>query len=266
MERKNPINEELAKSDRYMQTVPFITAYLKLKYPHIRTLGRDNIPDGPAMFVANHLRVDDSLIIAAAYAHYMKRPLRLGAKSEYFEGGGLNDSGLLGKTVKRFVNRTQQIPIYRQDNMRGAVSLSKDVKYRFGIGESILLHAEGTRSPDGRLNKFQLGAAAFAIKYSVPLVPTSITYPKRGIITVPTLEFGEPLNPQDYGMEFTHYQLIPDALVDAVAPRIKNQAERVAIVSDIAEQRVAAMSRQKPSGILINPYEKKKFREIIDLG
>lgn len=256
MEHKTPVNEELAAADKYMQAVPFISAYLKLKYPHIRTLGIENIPDGPAMFVANHLRVDDSLIIAAAYAHYMKSPLRLGAKSEYFEGLGINNKGLLGKTMKRFVESTQQLPVYRSDNVRGAVSLAKDIKYRFGIGESILFHGEGTRSEDGRLNKFQMGAAAFAIKYGVPLVPTSITYPRKGIITVPTLEFGEPLEMPDYGMEFHHYQLLPDNLVDAVAPRLMRQSDRAAIVSDIALQRVADMSGQEPSGILIDPYEK----------
>jgi 1-acyl-sn-glycerol-3-phosphate acyltransferase len=256
MERKQPVNQELADTDRYMKTVPFVTAYLKLRYPHIRILGRENIPDGPAMFVANHLRVDDSLIIAASYAHYMKQPIRLGAKSEYFEGLGINNKGLLGKPMKKFVDSTQQIPVYRSDNVRGAVTLAKALKYRFGIGESVLLHAEGTRSTDGRLNKFQLGAAAFAIKYSVPLVPTSITYPKFGLLTVPKLEFGEPLNPQDYGMDFTHYQLLPDSLVDALAPRMMKQSERIATVSAIAEQRVAAMSHQKLSGILLDPYNK----------
>lgn len=256
MERKNLVNEELAATDRYMKVLPYISAYLKLKYPHIRTLGIENIPTGPAMFVANHLRVDDSLIIAATYAHYMKSPLRLGAKSEYFDGLGINNKGLLGKTMKRFVESTQQLPVYRADNVRGAVSLAKDIKYRFGIGESVLFHAEGTRSEDGRLNKFQVGAAAFAIKYGVPLVPTSITYPRKGLITVPTLEFGEPLKLPDYGMEFTHYQLIPDEIVDAVIPRVMKQSERIAIVSDIAEQRVADMSGQEPSGIPLDPYEK----------
>jgi 1-acyl-sn-glycerol-3-phosphate acyltransferase len=257
MERKTQIDEELAASDKYMKAVGYVNTYLKLKYPNIHTTGLKNIPDGPAMFVANHLRFDDSLIIAAAYAHYMKRALRLGAKSEYFEGGGINDKGLFGKQIQNFVESTQQIPVYRSDNYRGAVILGKAIKYRFGIGESILLHAEGTRSKDGRLNKFQVGAAAFAIKYGVPLVPTSITYPRHGLLTVPELEFGEPLVFPDYGMEFHHYQLLPDGIVDAVAPRIMKQSERTAIVSAIAEQRVADMSGQEPSGILIDPYAHK---------
>lgn len=253
---EHPNNTEVARTDKYMLAVPYISAYLKLKYPHIHTTGRENIPDGPAMFVANHIRLDDSLIIAAAYAHYMKRPIRIGAKSEYFEGLGINNKGLLGKPIQNFVNATQQIPVYRSDSMRGAVTLGKEIKHRFSIGESILLHAEGTRSIDGRLNKFQHGAAGFAIKYSVPLVPTSITYLRKGLITVPQLQFGEPLNPQDYGMDFPHYQLLPNGIVDALAPHIMKQSERIAAVTAIAEQRVADMSHQVQSGILIDPYEK----------
>lgn len=204
------------------------------------------------------LRFDDSLIIAASYAHYTKRALRLGAKSEYFEGLGTDNKGFLGKPIQRFVESTQQIPVDRSGSGRGAVRLAKDVKYRFGIGESILLHAEGSRSIDGQLNKFQVGAAAFAIKYSVPLIPTSITYPKFGLLTIPKLQFGEPLDSQDYGMEFPHFQLFPDGLIDAIAPRIMKQSERAAIVSDIAEERIAKMSGQERSGIHIDPYEKYK--------
>lgn len=262
MEYKNTDDSELARNDRYMQALPFISAYLKLKYPHIRTLGRENIPEGPAMFVANHIEVDDSLIIAATYAHYMKSPLRLGAKSEYFEGLGINNEGRFGKTMKRFVESTQQIPVYRADNVRGAVSLGKDIKYRFGKGESVLLHAEGTRTDDGRMNKFQVGAAAFAIKYGVPLVPTSITYPKKGIFTIPTVEFGVSLYQPDYGVEFT--ELFGTDGV-AMRPAIK-QSEFIKLVSEVAELRVSGMSGQDPSGILLDPYAKKKDRKIIDLG
>lgn len=260
MERKNLVDEELARTDKYMDMVPYISRYLKLRYAAIRTSGLEDIPEGPAIFVANHLRFDDSLIMAATYAQYMERPLRLGAKSEYFEGGGINDKGRLGGLVQKIVDTTQQIPVYREDNRKGAVTLAKAIKYRLDIGESVLLHAEGTRSGDGRLNKFRAGAAAFAIKYSVPLVPVAVTYDDRHFYqrTIADLQFGEPLTPQDYGMEFRHYQLIPDGLVDAIVPRIMKQSERIAAVTDIAERRVAAMSGQERSGLLIDPYAKKK--------
>ncbi|MBC7459176.1 1-acyl-sn-glycerol-3-phosphate acyltransferase [Candidatus Saccharibacteria bacterium] len=258
MERKNSIDQALAEKDRFMDALPIISAYLDMKYKSINVEGIDTIPSGPAMFVANHLRFDDSLIAASVYANYMKRPIRLGAKSEYFEGGGINDKGRLGWPIQKFVELTQQIPVYREDNRKGAISLAKDIKYRFEIGESVLLHAEGTRSPDGRLNSFRKGATAFAIKYGVPIVPVSFSYDDGRFYqrTTVDLEFGRPLNPQDYGMEFKHHRLIPDGLVDALAPRVMKQSERVAAITEIIEQRIAVMSGQERSGLLIDPYNR----------
>lgn len=238
--------------------VPWVNRYLDVKYADVVEEGLDNIIEGPAMYVANHLAFDDSLAIAAVYANHTGKPLRLGAKSEYFEGLGINNKGRFGRTIKKFVVNTQQIPVYRESNRRGAVDLAKDIKHRFTIGESVLLHAEGTRSPDGRLNKFKYGAASFAIKNSVPLVPVSISYEKRPLLRrdFAVVQFGDALTPQDYGMEFHHYPLLPNALVDAVAPRVMNQSQRVAIVTDILEARVAAMSGQERSGVFIDPYDK----------
>lgn len=258
MERKNLVDTELATKDKYMDVLPFISKYIKLKYA-LNISGLENIPEGPAMLVANHLRFDDSLIIAAAFANYVKQPLRLGAKSEYFEGGGINNKGLLGKPIQRFVENTQQIPVYREDSFKGAATLAKAIKYRFSIGESVLLHAEGSRSPDGRLHKFKQGAAAFAIKYGVPIVPVGISYDDRRIFqrTFVDLQFDQALMPQDYGTEFRHYRHIPDGLVNAVAPRFMKQSERAAKATEVLEARIGRMTNQELSGEFINPYAKK---------
>lgn len=254
MERHLSADMPLEQIDTYMDMFPLVSKYIDLRYAHVDASGQENIPEGPVMFVANHLRRDDSLIIAKEYVDYMEKPLRFGAKSEYFDG-----KGLFGKTIQRFMEDTQEIPVYREDNRKGAVSLAKDIKDRFSLGESVLLHAEGTRSKDGRLNKFRLGAAAFAIKDGVPLLPVSITYDNRHFYqrTIARLQFGEPLMPQDYGIEFRHYQHIPDGLIDAIASRAMKKSDRIAAVTDIAEQRVAHMSGQERSGVYLNPYESK---------
>lgn len=257
MERHARALDSFTEKDTYMNMVPWVNAYLKLRHKLVAE-GTENIPDGAAMFVANHLAFDDSLAIAAVYANLKQKPLRLGAKSEYFEGKGIDNKGLMGKPIKKFVVDTQQIPVYRESNSRGTVDFSKEVKKRFQKDEALLLHAEGTRSPDGKLHKFKYGAASLAIKNSVPIVPVSITYPKRHfpLRDIALVQFGEPLLPADYGMEFTHYPLIPDALVDAAAPRLMNQRERVAAVTDILEARVAEMSGQERSPEYANPYNK----------
>jgi len=241
-----------------MPMVPWVTAYIYAKY-RVRVEGIENIPDGPAMLVANHLIFDDSLAIAAIYANAKDKPLRLGAKAEYFEGGGINDRHWFGKPIQKFVTDTRQLPIYRESNRRGNVDLAKEIKSRFDEGEAMLFHAEGTRSPDGRLNKFKLGAAAFAIKNSVPLVPVSIMYPDHHPLRRPIAEvkFGEPLLPEQYGLHFHHYPFIPDGIVDAVAPRMMRQSDRVAAVTDVLESRVAELSGQEQSGVFIDPYTKE---------
>jgi 1-acyl-sn-glycerol-3-phosphate acyltransferase len=103
-----------------MDMVPWVDRYLKLRHKLV-VEGVENIPEGPAMLVANHLAFDDSLAIASAYTHATNKPLRLGAKSEYFEGKGIDNRGLLGKVIKRFVIDTQQVPVYRDNDRKGAV-------------------------------------------------------------------------------------------------------------------------------------------------
>ncbi|MDB5180132.1 MAG: phospholipid/glycerol acyltransferase [Candidatus Saccharibacteria bacterium] len=241
-----------------MNMVPWVNTWLAMRHV-MRHQGMENIPDGPAMFVANHLAFDDSLAIAAVYANTQNKPLRLGAKAEYFQGKGVNNRGFFGKTIQKFVVDTQQIPVFRDNDRKGSVQLAKDIKHRFAIGESVLLHAEGTRSLDGRLNRFKYGAAAFAIKNSVPLVPVSITYEEQRFSprSIAEVTFGKPLTPVDYGMEFQHFRLLPDGLVDAVAPRMMNQTDRIVAVTNILERRIAEMSGQKRSGYYLDPHTKK---------
>jgi 1-acyl-sn-glycerol-3-phosphate acyltransferase len=257
MERNNA-SETSRQKDTYMDMVPWVDRYLHLRHKLV-VEGTENIPEGPAMLVANHLAFDDSLAIASAYAHAMNRPLRLGAKSEYFEGKGVNNKGLFGKTIQKFVIDTQQIPVYRDSDRNGTVQLNKHVKRLFARGESLLFHGEGTRSTDGRLNRLKPGAATFAIKNSVPIEPVSITYEKMqfSLRTIALVQFGKPLMPVDYGMEFHHYPLIPDRLIDAVVPRMMSQKERTAKVTDILEEDIARMSGQERSGYFLDPYTKK---------
>jgi len=243
-----------------MDMVPKVNFYLEHKYTDVIVNNPENIVDGPAMYVANHLAFDDSLAIAAMYANATGNPLRLGGKKEYFEGKGVKVLGIpmFGKTIQKFVIETQQLSVSRDGDRKGTAQLVKDVKHLFSIGESVLLHAEGTRSVDGRLNRFKYGAAAFAIKNSVPLAPVSVTYPKQSWLRKSVeVTFGEPLHPVDYGMEFRHFTLLPDGLVDAMAPRLMNQNERIAAVTEILEQRVAEMSGQERSGYYLDPYTKK---------
>ena len=70
-------------------------------------------------------------------------------------------------------------------------------------GASVLLFAEGTRSPDGKLQSFKRGAFNLAVKAAVPVVPLTINgsyavLPRRSFRIRPgtiTLVLDKPINP-----------------------------------------------------------------------
>ena len=117
-------------------------------------------------------------------------------------------------------------------------------------GWSLVIFPEGTRSTDGWMGKFRMGAAFLAKEYGVPVVPVAHrgTYaamprgqgwPSRGRRQL-TIRFGEPLVAG------------PDESVREFAPRIK---DAVAALLDEdrttwweARQRVAAGAVPDPSG------------------
>jgi 1-acyl-sn-glycerol-3-phosphate acyltransferase len=92
------------------------------------------------------------------------------------------------------------VDIDRRDR---ADSLKKLHEATHGIGRTCSLHffAEGTRSPDGKLQPFKKGGVAMAVGLQVPLVPVAISgsrqvYPKGAVLLRPgrvTVRIGEPI-------------------------------------------------------------------------
>jgi len=89
-------------------------------------------------------------------------------------------------------------------------------------GISIVVFAEGTRSPDGRLLPFKKGGFVMALKAGVPIVPVSIrggrdVLPKGSLRVKPgTIEvvFGAPIQTSTYTLD------TKEALIAAVRDRI----------------------------------------------
>lgn len=224
------------KFDLYRPFVPTIDKlYLDRRYER-KVEGAENVPDLPALHIANHLRFDDSLLLASTVTHITKRPLRFGAKSELMEGRGIDDQGKYGRSIKLFMKATHMIPVYRDENPRAFQLLNKSAQEAFARGDSVALHAEGTRSKDGRLNRFKTGAARLAMKNLVPVVPEGLTYepsddPKRELSTI---RFGRPIYPDEY-MELSSGDRSPRAIAAALTERL--------------EQDVANLTGQTRSGI-----------------
>ena len=76
-------------------------------------------------------------------------------------------------------------------------------------GQSFLIYPEGTRSPDGRLQRFKKGAVVMAINAGVPIVPMVCSgahriMGKRSLVIHPgeiVVEFLDPIESSGYSIE-----------------------------------------------------------------
>ncbi len=92
------------------------------------------------------------------------------------------------------------------DRSRGqeAVQSLENAAIKIRGGTSVILFAEGTRSPDGKLQQFKRGPFNLAAKAGVPIVPVTINgsykiLPKHSLRIRPgiiTLTLADPLEPQ----------------------------------------------------------------------
>ncbi len=170
----------------------------------LRARGQENIPTTiPYVIAANHQTYVDGMLIGAFLPReHFNHMASLTAKD-------LEEThGLFGKLIVR-VGRG--IAVDRFGNpIRGLIIAKKKVEE----GNILLVHPEGTRSPDGELGEMKDGAAYIAHKGKVPLLPVFIegAYevfnrhlkwpqpidPATGKRRLVTVVFGKPIDPKDY--------------------------------------------------------------------
>jgi 1-acyl-sn-glycerol-3-phosphate acyltransferase len=118
--------------------------------------GRENVPDGPAVFVANHVSFVDIWVLVAE----LPGTVRFLAKRELlrvpFFGWAMRSAG--------------HIPIDRK-NRQAAVDACGEAGTLIRNGTSAIVFGEGTRSRTGQLLPLKKGAFVLAIQAGVPVVP-----------------------------------------------------------------------------------------------
>src|SRR6478735_2161770 len=189
---------------------------LKTTGVRVRVEGLDRIQPGKTyVFVSNHQSIYDTPVVFASLPYQ----LRIIAKES------LAGFPVLGWHLRRgghlFVDRRHPDPTGILRRWRALVS----------EGLSLLIYAEGTRSPDGHVARFKAGSFLLAIEAGLPIVPVAVigtrqVMPKNRLRTEPadvTLIIHDP---------------IPPPSLDEPTPRdAKALAERVhAIVSAAVEQ------------------------------
>jgi 1-acyl-sn-glycerol-3-phosphate acyltransferase len=117
---------------------------------------------GPAIFVANHSSHLDTPLILGSLPPRITDKLAVGAAADYFF-----DSRALASITTLLFNA---FPVERRATRRGR-SLAADL---VDDGWSLLLYPEGSRSADGWLTTFKLGAAQLCAIKGIPAVPIAL--------------------------------------------------------------------------------------------
>ncbi len=139
----------------------------------VRIHGREKIPPSgtAAVLVANHESFADILVLFRLFRHF-----KWVSKAEMFRIPGIGWNMHLNGYVR----------LVRGDR-ESIVAMLRDAARLLREGNSVVIFPEGTRSPDGRLRPFKVGAFQLALECGVPIVPillrgTANALPKQGIV------------------------------------------------------------------------------------
>src|SRR5215467_9219332 len=121
-----------------------------------RVVGKERIPAGVCLFVANHTSSADAPAVVGA----IPRRIAILLKQSLFRVPIVGQAFQLARFI----------PVDRANHESAVASLEKAIESLRG-GQSFLIYPEGTRSPDGRLQAFKKGAVVMAIRAGVPIVP-----------------------------------------------------------------------------------------------
>jgi 1-acyl-sn-glycerol-3-phosphate acyltransferase len=174
----------------------------------VKIKGLERIPPETCVFAANHTSSADPPAIVWS----IPRRIAILLKRAIFQYPIVGQAFRLAHfiPVDRF-NRDSAI-----DSLEEATSSLKN-------GQSFLIYPEGTRSPDGRLQKFKKGTAVMAIKAGVPIVPVACSgahrvMKKRELNITPgeiVIEFLEPIDASTFSLE--QRDLLTQKVHDAIA-------------------------------------------------
>jgi long-chain acyl-CoA synthetase len=131
-------------------------------YVRVESHGADNVPGtGPFILAPNHASHLDAPSVLAAVGG--KRRVWVAGAEDYF----------FDTAIKRFVfgELFDTIPFDRHAD--GVLGLRRCAE-ALARGDGLLMFPEGTRSLDGRMQPFKVGAAVLAVEHNAPLVPVRI--------------------------------------------------------------------------------------------
>jgi len=165
-------------------------AVLALFGARVRVTGASSLaPDGHYVFVSNHLSLADTPVML----HALPVPFKFLAKREL----------LRVPFIGWYLRRAGHLTVDRRSVRSSIESLNEAARLIREHSLSVLIFAEGRRSPDGTLQPFKDGAAWLAIESRAEAVPVAIlgtdrVLPARDSCILPgpvEVRIGKPLSP-----------------------------------------------------------------------
>lgn len=126
----------------------------------IKIDGRENLPrQTPHVVISNHQSLLDILVLFNLFFHF-----KFVSKIEIFKIPLIGWNMYLNKYIK----------LTRGDK-KSVAQMLEDCEKALKQGNSVLIFPEGTRSPDGQIKDFKLGAFILALKMKAPILPIVIS-------------------------------------------------------------------------------------------
>jgi 1-acyl-sn-glycerol-3-phosphate acyltransferase len=176
-------------------------------------VGSENFPKaGPYLIASNHASHLDPPLVGSQIARQMR----------FFARRSLWNSPLLAW----WLDKVETIPVERDSGDIGAI---KRVLQAIKEDRAVVLFPEGTRSPDGQLQRPKAGVGLMACKTGVPVVPCRVfgsfaAYGKGAGIprfgTPVTIVFGPPIFSADYddpSLGKARYETAAQRIMDRIA-------------------------------------------------
>jgi 1-acyl-sn-glycerol-3-phosphate acyltransferase len=183
----------LFKSKTFFLICDFFYRYMSVcSFLPITFKGKENIPDTPAIYAANH---QSSLDIVLLGQLVNRRP-----------HVWLATVDLLKSPILRFVIPRVAVIVDTTTPMRATRSLLQVIKIVNGDKMNIMIFPEGARYSDGAIHEFFSGFVILAKKTGFPVVPVRIfglnnAYPRDSFIvhrTPITVVIGKPMQYQEH--------------------------------------------------------------------
>ena len=152
---------KIEEHDRIVRTMVnnWALRLMKLAGATMEVTGKENIPEGPVVFAANHQGYADIPLLLTQ----LDKPNPLIAKKELEKVPLLRD--WMTELNCNFIDR---------DNARQAMDSLKKANELLSEGYSVCIFPEGTRSKGGEIKEFKGGTIRLATRAKVPIVPCCI--------------------------------------------------------------------------------------------